>query len=165
VANHATLNGILPSSKGENHMSKQKEIQMKANAGETPKMFYSVLKTPLMKDGAPVYAGRLRHHPMTLEQLTRQMVRENPKYRVEEISGILSHFMDVVNHALKDGRAVHLGSLLRITPSIRGAFVDENDSFDPERHSIHIKASIGKPIQENFKNYPASALQKIDPQA
>jgi hypothetical protein len=141
----------------------RKEIQLNVDASEMPKMFYSVLKTPLTKDGVPVYAGRLRHRPMTLEQLTRQMVRENSKYRVEEIAGILSHFMDVVNNALEDGRAVHLGSLLRITPSIRGAFVDENDTFDPKRHSIHIKASIGKPIQENFKNYPASALQKVAP--
>jgi hypothetical protein len=84
------------------------------------------------------------------------MARENPKYRAEEISGLLTHFIDVVNNALKDGHSVHLGQALRLAPAIRGAFTSEEDTFDPKRHK-HVSAKHYKKISSTTRSLPCKS--------
>jgi hypothetical protein len=143
-------------------MNPDNPIVLDPTAGDSPKMFYTLYKTPMTKDGAPVLAARIKRRPMNLQKLAEQMARENPKYRAEEISGLLTHFIDVVNNALKDGHTVHLGQALRLAPAIRGAFTSEEDTFDPKRHKLYVAACVGKTLQENFKHYPLSAMQKLE---
>ncbi|RKE04405.1 DNA-binding domain-containing protein [Marinifilum flexuosum] len=78
--------------------------------------------------------------------MERMMGKGSTVTKAEGLS-VIEEFEYAVVEEVKEGNIVST-DLFRISPSISGVFKDENDSFDPSRHSIKLNISPGPRLQE-----------------
>lgn len=130
--------------------------------GESPKIEYKVLKVPTRVEEEAPYAGRVVHHPMSLKQLSETMVREGSKYSESEIHSILTHFFETIRNCLREGKTVNVGGVLRLSPSIRGRFENDEDEFDPKRHKLRVNSVLGHEFLHLFDDFTGVELKKVE---
>lgn len=95
----------------------------------------------------------------TLDDVLQDMADRSRRYSATELKGIFSLFLETVAYLLKDGHHIHL-PFLKITTSISGKFMDENDRFDPKRHRVNVKVNPGKELSALGKEIK---VQKVKP--
>lgn len=140
----------------------QAQVMLHTHNGDSPEIEYKVLKVPTRIEEEPPCAGRVVHHPMSLKQLSERMVREGSKYSEFEIHSILTHFFETIGHCLREGKTINVGGMLRLSPSIRGRFVDEEDVFDSKRHKLRVKSALGHDFLHLFDDFTEANLKKIE---
>ncbi|MBN1484548.1 MAG: DUF4469 domain-containing protein, partial [Chloroflexia bacterium] len=66
---------------------------------------------------------------------------------------VLDHYHDVVARMLRKGETITTPALCyRVT--IRGTFVNQADTFDPSRHSLHVCVSPGPLLRRALRDAP-----------
>lgn len=82
-----------------------------------------------------------------VNKIMERMIGKGSTVTKAEGLSVIEEFEYAVVEEVKDGHIVST-DLFRISPSISGVFKDENDSFDPSRHTIKLNISAGPRLQE-----------------
>lgn len=83
-----------------------------------------------------------------IDELTAQITGRGMSLTDTEVQAVLNELSYAINAELQKGNAVHT-PFVKISPSIGGVFTNSDDSFDPARHKVRLKASVGASIQIN----------------
>ena len=67
-----------------------------------------------------------------------------------DVLGVLEGFFNAVEYLLLDGKHVRT-PLAVFRPAVGGIFVDEQDGFDPDRHTIRAAVSAGARLRQAFR--------------
>ncbi|WP_321281010.1 DNA-binding domain-containing protein [Marinifilum fragile] len=84
---------------------------------------------------------------INVTKIMERMIGKGSTVTKAEGLSVIEEFEYAVVEEVKNGNIVST-DLFRISPSISGVFEDENDSFDPSRHSINLNISPGPRLQE-----------------
>ena len=129
---------------------------------------YTVVRNPALSKlkGTDCYNARITAPAMSLRQIAETLANEGSKYSPAEVTAILEHAAEVIARAVKTGRAVNFGALVRFRPSIRGTFDSPNDQYQAGKQKIVVTASIGSALRNVAADAPtmkigASSLPKI----
>ncbi|MCY1636156.1 DNA-binding domain-containing protein [Marinifilum sp. D737] len=82
-----------------------------------------------------------------VKKIMERMIGKGSTVTKAEGLSVIEEFEYAVVEEVKNGNIVST-DLFRISPSISGVFKDENDSFDPSRHTIKLNISAGPRLQE-----------------
>ncbi|WP_321296922.1 DNA-binding domain-containing protein [Marinifilum fragile] len=82
-----------------------------------------------------------------VQKIMERMIGKGSTVTKAEGLSVIEEFEYAVVEEVKNGNIVST-DLFRISPSISGVFKDENDSFDPSRHTIKLNISAGPRLQE-----------------
>lgn len=83
----------------------------------------------------------------TMDDIIDHMVSEGTGMTRPQTLAYFEKLKEVIRFYLEQGYSVNT-PLVRFRPSIRGAFRDESDRFDPERHKLVMRAIAGSYIKE-----------------
>ena len=82
------------------------------------------------------------------EKIVEIMTRAGSILKKTEILAVLDEFFEVIQEHLENGKGIR-SEYLVLTPTIKGAFNDHEDKFDPKRHQTHISVALGKPLKKS----------------
>ncbi len=140
-------------SQTHNEESKNKMTIKELNTtnGTAAAIQYSVKKNSAASKfkGRDVYNARVTAQVLSLQDVAEKMVEEGSKYKTFEITGLLTHFADVVARQVAKGYAVNVGSLFRLRPSIKGTFDAEEDSYgEGNNNKIVVRTTTGSLLRD-----------------
>ncbi|BDD10433.1 hypothetical protein FUAX_28650 [Fulvitalea axinellae] len=92
-----------------------------------------------------------------LDSVVELMISRGSTTTRTDILAVLNEYQEVLEYIVTQGEGVNLPSL-NLNYSITGAFEDRNDSFDPTRHQLNLKAKPSQRLKEALKHVN---LQKI----
>jgi len=84
---------------------------------------------------------------VNVSKIMERMIGKGSTVTKAEGLSVIEEFEYAVVEEVKSGNTVST-DLFRIHPSISGVFKDENDSFDPSRHTIRLNISAGPRLAE-----------------
>lgn len=124
--------------------------QINTTAGTADAVQYSVVlnKAATAMKGKAIYNARTTTPTKSLQAVAETMVREGSKYQAFEITGIITQFANVVARLVNEGNAVNVGSLMRIRPSIRGTFENEEEGYTEGKQKIVVATSTGALLRD-----------------
>lgn len=100
------------------------------------------------KNGEEVYRAAVQSRgTVTQADLINLMVYRGSTINPADILAVLRDYYDAIYESLLNGHTV-ITPLVNMRISIRGNFADANDTFDPERHEVVIKANPGLELKE-----------------
>ena len=108
---------------------------------------YYLMDNALTKDPTDFRAVSKHEQTITHEMLVRMIVEyRNVGVSKSQIMAVIEEYLNVMLLFLKDGNRVQT-PLLTISPTVAGVFVNAQDSFDRERHSINLNVQLSDALQ------------------
>ncbi len=97
--------------------------------------------------GQDVFSARVvTSETVSLAEIAKTMVANGSPYGETHIVSVLTDMANTCTALLCGGRAVDLGGLVRLRPSIRGTFESEEATVGPG-HTLRVKASVGSKLR------------------
>lgn len=93
--------------------------------------------------GKEVYTARVVADTAALGEVADAMVAHGCPYAKSYIVAVLTDMANVMGDLLRQGRAVNLGGLVTLRPSIKGTFEGEDGSFTSGTNRLTVSASVG----------------------
>jgi hypothetical protein len=85
----------------------------------------------------------------------------NTSIRPETMEYYVNLFLEEMGEQLEQGKRINTG-YFSATPSVKGAFINDADSFDSDRHKVEFKFSTGHLLRKKAANLKAQIL-RIEP--
>ncbi|MBN2211131.1 MAG: DUF4469 domain-containing protein [Sedimentisphaerales bacterium] len=79
-----------------------------------------------------------------------------------EVAAVLAQACEVIERRLIAGRAVRLGGICTLRPTIRGSFDGPETAFEHGRHEVAVSIAAGKRLQKAVRTY--ARVEKVGPQ-
>ncbi|MDR1198306.1 MAG: DUF4469 domain-containing protein [Prevotellaceae bacterium] len=117
------------------------------------------LMTPA-PDDAMAQVVNLRSY--TEEQIAEQMLKRGTLLTKADILAVLEVYREVILDIIADGSSVNT-RLFNISPSISGVFNGMADTFDPNRHKIHVNFNRGMDVRSAAAAIKTEKVQVADP--
>jgi hypothetical protein len=108
---------------------------------------YSLTENPLTPDPNDRSAVTYVNQVHTLDDLIDQIVSRGSTVTRAEVLSVFEKLCLAVEQSVKEGNAVNT-PLFMITPSIKGRFDTNADSFDGNRHEIRLRMKPGRRLKE-----------------
>lgn len=93
--------------------------------------------------GKEVYTARVVADTAALGEVADAMVAHGCPYAKSYIVAVLTDMANVIGDLLRQGRAVNLGGLVTLRPSIKGTFEGEDGCFSSGTNRLTVSASVG----------------------
>jgi hypothetical protein len=104
------------------------------------------------------YVARVQARTAGLDQVVERIIERGSTVGRADVASVLEDFFGAVESLLLDGWNVNTpGSNYRVT--VRGIFEGRGDGYDPARHQITARASIGKRIRGTIRS--RARLEKV----
>ncbi|MGL4987371.1 MAG: DNA-binding domain-containing protein [Treponemataceae bacterium] len=116
---------------------------------------YSLRKNPLDKKELSYMAQVNENRSCTDEELINLMARRGTTLTKTDIAAFLQLYGEIIGELLEDGRPLNT-SIINTRFSIKGKFYGMDDNFDPSRHTICIRASLGRYLKNKFSQVKVS---------
>ncbi|MDE5422127.1 DUF4469 domain-containing protein [Ancylomarina sp. DW003] len=100
---------------------------------------------------------------ITTEQIVEQMVGKGSTVTKAEALSVIEEFNYAVVDAVANGNNVNT-ELFKVYPSLSGVFVNDQDTFDKNRHSIRLNLNAGKRLAEAIANIELRKVELSLPQ-
>ena len=94
------------------------------------------------------YAAKVQNLKInSIEDIVELMTQEGSILKSTEVNAVIIDFFKKLAQRLGKGEGFN-SIFLGLTPSIRGVFTSEDDSFDPDRHDKVVNVVAGKVLKE-----------------
>ena len=108
---------------------------------------YYLLDNTLTPDPTDMRAVSKWEQTITHEQLVSMIAEyRNVGVSKSQIMSVLEEYLEVMLLFLKTGSRVQT-PLLTISPTVAGVFINEEDTFDRERHSVNLNVQLSDALQ------------------
>jgi hypothetical protein len=107
---------------------------------------YSLVDNPITPDPNDCRALLMVLRSLKIEDIIERVVSRGSTVTKAEALSVWEEICLAVVNALKEGYAINT-ELFRILPTITGVFINNEDSFDPSRHSINFRITPGERIR------------------
>lgn len=114
-------------------------------------MKYFLSKNQMSQNKEEYVARVTQQETVSYEDIIKMTTRRGLSLTDTELTSAFNELTYTINDVLNSGRAVET-PFVRYRPSLGGVFLNKDDTFDPNRHTIRINCLAGKSI-------------KIDPQS
>lgn len=120
---------------------------------------YKLIKNAVAskKAGRDVYtASVLIKETCGTREIADRMVQEGCAVKASTIRLVLSEFADLVSKLASEGRAVNIGGVVRFMPTICGTFDSPDAPWDPQKHTIAVRACSAKKMRQSMTETSAT---------
>lgn len=97
---------------------------------------------------------------VTYEEIRDRMTGRGMTLTDTEVSSVFNEMIHAINSYLQEGYAIST-PFMRISPSIMGVFNSKEDTFDHNRHSIKLNASIGPDIKIDHRKIKPQKVNSL----
>jgi len=120
------------------------------------KLPYYLVPSSVLNEKTPYYARTLAVRTVGREELIEIMTEANTTLTRQDILGCLDLFEEKAADVLRRGFSLDTG-VFTARVNLRGAFAGPDDSFDPQRHSLHLRLGASP----SFKKRVLSSLKPV----
>jgi hypothetical protein len=126
---------------------------------------YGLVPNHLTDDPNDCMAVTTDNDTITVEQIVETMIGKGSTVTKAEALSVIEEFEYAVVDSIQKGNNVST-ELFKIAPSIVGVFTNNQDAFDPSRHSIKINVNAGKRLAQaaaniELKKVSINAIQPV----
>jgi len=100
---------------------------------------------------------------ISTEQIVEKMIGKGSTVTKAEALSVIEEFNYAVVEAIANGNNVNT-ELFKVYPSLSGVFVNEQDAFDKNRHSVRLNLNAGKRLAEAISNIELRKVEVTVPQ-
>mgnify|MGYP000763766836 CR=1 FL=1 len=97
--------------------------------------------------GEETYTAYVSTDTAALGEVADAMVTRGCPYAKSYIVAVLTDMANVVGDLLRSGRAVNLGGLVTLRPTIKGTFEGEEGTFSSSANRLAVSASVGSKLR------------------
>jgi hypothetical protein len=122
---------------------------------------YGLIPNHLTDDPNDYKGVVTENETITMDQIIDQMIGRGSTVTKAEALSVLEEFSHVVVDAVTKGNNISI-DLFKIYPSITGVFVDQQDDFDPSRHTIRLNMNAGPRLKDALANIQVRKVEVVD---
>ena len=108
---------------------------------------YYLLDNPVTEDPTDFRAQVVTKGSKDENALVDYMISRGSTVTKAEARANLMEFLEAAAYFIEEGYTLNT-PLFKAAPSISGVFTDEEDSFDPKRHRVNIKLTLGSELKD-----------------
>ncbi len=120
---------------------------------------YALYPNPLANNPKHRRAVIQNHRSCTIDDIINDMISSGSTLTRADALANIENYEAAIAKFVSQGRSVNT-SLMYISPSIAGNFMDTEDYFDASRHEVRLNLSPGKRLQEAMEDI---SLKKVAP--
>ena len=119
---------------------------------------YGLVPNHLTDDPNDCMAVTTDNDTINIEQIVERAIGKGSTVTKAEALSVIEEFEYSVVDAIKEGNNV-ITELFKIYPSVSGVFTDDEDGFDPARHSVKLNLNAGSRLKSIVSDIE---LKKVD---
>ncbi|MFA8451372.1 MAG: DNA-binding domain-containing protein [Bacteroidales bacterium] len=106
---------------------------------------YALYPNPITENPNDCKAVIKNKKVLHIDDIIEKMKDKGLSLDDSNIECVVKHYTETIIDTLSEGYTVST-PVMRISPTIRGIFLDKDDAFNPERHKIDFEITIGKAL-------------------
>ena len=124
---------------------------------------YGLVPNHLTDDPNDCMAVTTDNDTINIEQIVERAIGKGSTVTKAEALSVIEEFEYSVVAAIKEGNNV-ITELFKIYPSVSGVFTDEEDGFDPARHSVKLNLNAGSRLKSIVSDIELKKVEINSPQ-
>ncbi len=124
---------------------------------------YGLVPNHLTDDPNDCMAVTTDNDTINVEQIVERAIGKGSTVTRAEALSVIEEYEYAIVDAIKEGNNV-ITNLFKIFPSVSGVFVNNEDGFDPARHSVKLNLNAGSRLKSIVPNIELKKVNIISPQ-
>lgn len=123
-------------------------------------MQYILRRNHLIEEENVYFAQVVNRAIYDYDRLVEEVTREGSILKDTETAAVMGELFKQLGRLMKQGIAFR-SEYFSLTPTIRGKFVDEEDEYDPERHSIEVLVRVGESVEAAARQMQPTKAEEV----